>query len=269
VNRLFTIGCSFTAYHYPTWADIAGTAFDYFENWGKPNSGNNYILNSLIELDLRHKLTSEDTVYIMWSGIARQDYYVINEWLSEHNTFKQVGFSDIRGYEILNYAWFASAQHILDRLGVTWRMFGWQHWDAESNIQELYAPVLAKIDSIDFKKTRTYPYSEPIDSKLLYQRLSGPDWPSHDDIIKSRYTANKVIQTEIDKFLVARENLKQTEYTEPETHPSPASYLQFVESKLSNLTLSRETREYITSIDECLYENKPYEFRGSRPLVRL
>jgi len=51
MTRLFTLGCSFTAYHYPTWADIAGTAFDCFENWGKPNSGNNYILNSLIELN--------------------------------------------------------------------------------------------------------------------------------------------------------------------------------------------------------------------------
>jgi hypothetical protein len=59
VTRLFAFGYSFTAYHYPTWADIAGTAFDTFENWGKPSSGNNYILNSLIECTLTNQLNSK------------------------------------------------------------------------------------------------------------------------------------------------------------------------------------------------------------------
>ena len=39
-GRLYTFGCSMTSYFYPTWADILGQEFSYYENWGEPGAGN-------------------------------------------------------------------------------------------------------------------------------------------------------------------------------------------------------------------------------------
>jgi hypothetical protein len=39
IQRLFTFGCSFTKNNYPTWADIAGTQFSYYQNWAQPGAG--------------------------------------------------------------------------------------------------------------------------------------------------------------------------------------------------------------------------------------
>ena len=46
-GRLFTFGCSMTKYYYPTWADILGKHWEYFENWAEPGGGNQFIFNSL------------------------------------------------------------------------------------------------------------------------------------------------------------------------------------------------------------------------------
>ena len=35
MTRLFTFGCSFTQYWWPTWADILGYQHDFYENWGR------------------------------------------------------------------------------------------------------------------------------------------------------------------------------------------------------------------------------------------
>jgi len=269
MTRLFTLGCSFTAYHYPTWADIAGTAFNYFENWGKPNSGNNYILNSLIELNLRNSLTSDDTVYIMWSGIARQDSYQINEWMCEHNEFDKSGFSCVRGYELLNCAWFSAAQHILENLKVNWKMFSWQSWDTESDVYKIYKPVLDQISAFNYTNQQVYPYVEPIDSTLLYQRDSGADWPSHKDILSGNYSVTEEIQQEINNFFKKVENLKQKTYGQPDLHPSPLTHLKFVEDQLPELNISSETRDWVEHIDQCLLENKPFYFQSSTVRNRL
>ena len=75
-NRLFTFGCSFTEYRWPTWANILGQNFDQFENWGQPGGGNTFILNSLMECINRNIIQANDTVIIMWTSIGREDRWV-------------------------------------------------------------------------------------------------------------------------------------------------------------------------------------------------
>ena len=81
-GRLFTFGCSLTSYKWPTWADILGREYDYFENWGSCGVGNQYIFNSLIEAVITRQITSEDTVMIMWTNFSRWDYYQDRRWYS-------------------------------------------------------------------------------------------------------------------------------------------------------------------------------------------
>ena len=85
MKRLFTFGCSFTAYEWPTWADILGRQFDYFENWGRPGAGNQFICNSIAECDARNNFTEDDTIIVMWSSMMREDRYVEDGWLTPGN----------------------------------------------------------------------------------------------------------------------------------------------------------------------------------------
>jgi hypothetical protein len=75
MSRLFVLGCSFTNYAWPTWADMLGTEFEVYENWGYPGLGNQAICERLVELHAREHLTKNDTVIIQWTSHLRNDYH--------------------------------------------------------------------------------------------------------------------------------------------------------------------------------------------------
>jgi len=79
MSRLFTFGCSFTNYAWPTWADFLGLEFDYFENWGVPGIGNVAIANRVAECFVKNDITETDTVIIQWSSHIRHDYHLFKE----------------------------------------------------------------------------------------------------------------------------------------------------------------------------------------------
>lgn len=75
-ERLFTFGCSFTEYYWPTWAEMIGREFDYFENWGLSGIGNRAILEKLSECIVNNNITEQDTIIIQWSEIHRFDVHM-------------------------------------------------------------------------------------------------------------------------------------------------------------------------------------------------
>jgi len=77
--RLFTFGCSFTNYNWPTWADLYGLEFGAFHyNWGYAGLGNRAIAERLAECHARMEISAEDTVIIQWSSPLRHDYMRTN-----------------------------------------------------------------------------------------------------------------------------------------------------------------------------------------------
>ena len=127
MNRLFTFGCSFTYYYWQTWADIIGTQFNTYQNWGQAGAGNNFITSNLYECNSLYKINKDDVVMIMFSSIDRFDYinqqsyfvtkgsvygeshplgsdFVLNEWSDEHAVY-------MTWYSIL------SAKTLLDSIG--------------------------------------------------------------------------------------------------------------------------------------------------------
>lgn len=79
-KRIFAFGCSFTAYHWPTWADII--AYDLklpFSNWGLGGLGNFGIQARLVECDLKNNLDEDDLVLLLWSGWNREDRFNISK----------------------------------------------------------------------------------------------------------------------------------------------------------------------------------------------
>ncbi len=126
-KRLFTLGCSYTSYNYPTWADWLSTEFLEFENLGIAGLGNRAIFNRLSELVYTRKLDRADTVVIAWSTPIREDRYYTSKggWLGAGNIYNnryyteswvQEFFDPFMGLmETINYI--HAALHMLQNVG--------------------------------------------------------------------------------------------------------------------------------------------------------
>lgn len=90
-TRLITIGCSFTDYRYPTWANIMSSAMPHAEfiNLGRGGAGNPYISYRASKAHRQLTLTETDLIMVMWSTHCREDRYVNNQWLSPGNIYTQ------------------------------------------------------------------------------------------------------------------------------------------------------------------------------------
>tara|TARA_B110000977_G_scaffold73069_1_gene98899 strand:+ start:98 stop:889 length:792 start_codon:yes stop_codon:yes gene_type:complete len=93
-QRLFTVGCSLTRYHWPTWADILSQSFDSFENWGNRGAGNKQILERFSELVVKNDLTKDDTIIVQWTNYHRFDQHQwdtgrTESWFPAGNVFQE------------------------------------------------------------------------------------------------------------------------------------------------------------------------------------
>jgi len=75
MSRLFTFGCSFTEYAWPTWADLLSLHFDYSENWGYRGIGNRGIAERIAECSVKNTFTKDDVIIVQWSTHLRNDWY--------------------------------------------------------------------------------------------------------------------------------------------------------------------------------------------------
>lgn len=79
MQKLLTVGCSYTNYWYPTWASWLGTTFPQFENLGESGSGPLFAYTQINDYfnygGLRKsKIKAEDhVVIIQWSSLLRHD----------------------------------------------------------------------------------------------------------------------------------------------------------------------------------------------------
>ena len=113
-KRLFTIGCSFTEYFYPTWANVLSKSMPdaEFYNLGLSGTSNPFIANRLVEANLKFKLCETDLVIIMWTTTCRETHYARGCWFNPGNIFSQSEynkefvdkFADPDGYLIRDLA---------------------------------------------------------------------------------------------------------------------------------------------------------------------
>lgn len=87
-NRIFTFGCSYTLYQWPTWADILINDADIpGYNYALPGLGNVGIFHKIIEADIRHGFDRNDCILICWSSWMREDRYLNGEWKRFGNVY--------------------------------------------------------------------------------------------------------------------------------------------------------------------------------------
>jgi hypothetical protein len=85
-KRVFTFGCSFTEWFWPSWADIIATDLGIpAQNWGMGGVGNVAIQHRIVECDLKNTFTEDDLILVLWSSWAREDRFCGTEWQTGGN----------------------------------------------------------------------------------------------------------------------------------------------------------------------------------------
>jgi hypothetical protein len=80
---IYTLGCSFTKWHWPTWADWLAGYQGPVVNWAYPGYNNQLIYWLLMErLD---RLSTNDHVYIMWTENNRIPQWYDSEWINRND----------------------------------------------------------------------------------------------------------------------------------------------------------------------------------------
>ena len=80
-KRLFTFGCSFTSWKWPTWNDYIGLNFDEYYSLGCGGADNKNILYRLLQTDKEYKFTSNDCVMVMFTSFNRMSYVSEKDFL--------------------------------------------------------------------------------------------------------------------------------------------------------------------------------------------
>ena len=278
-GRLFTFGCSMTRYYWPTWADILGQQWEFFENWAEPAGGNPFIFDSVIECDARNTFTPNDQILVMWSGIARIDYYQLNHWGHCHNVFAKdkstFPYSCPDGYEILSYPLFKALDQYLKSKNLNYKFFSFLPYDSTSKAGLVYKDIFLKIKHIDFNlaPTRIKTLESSVEVKLLYERLKGKDWPTLDKILEKNYNvSNKEIEKEIKQFIDIIESdphYKLTSHDRIDYHPLPLDHYSIVKHIAPDLTIEKSTVEWISDIDTKVKNGQSYQFNQFLPKERF
>lgn len=146
-KRLFTFGCSYTQYQFPTWADFLGLEFDHFENWGLAGIGCRAISERLAECHARNNITKDDIVIVQWTTHLRNDFYTPysaddrsglnwktwgsvlskkNQKIYDKNWFKTFFFEPAYIMHCLNHM--LLSQLMLEQIGCTWYMTSIGEW---------------------------------------------------------------------------------------------------------------------------------------------
>jgi hypothetical protein len=228
MTRLFAFGCSFTNYRWMTWADIMGTQYDQYYNWGQSGAGNNFIFNSVMEADQRHNFGPGDTVLVCWTNVTREDRYVKGRgWITLGNVtsspiFTKEFIADAvceRGYLIRDLAMIKATQSYLQHSEATWKFMAMcpltqpDPWDDkkmhDQDVCDLYNDVLAAV-SVSFTEVlghgywqhnikQRYRYADggvdyhpTTQEHLLYLDTVLPNWMTNNDL-RQQIAANALI----------------------------------------------------------------------------
>ena len=79
----YALGCSFTKWHWPTWADWLAGYQGPVTNWAYPGYNNQLIYWLL--MDRLGQLSAGDHVYIMWTENNRIPQWYDSEWIDNNN----------------------------------------------------------------------------------------------------------------------------------------------------------------------------------------
>lgn len=151
-RRFFAFGCSFTAYGWPTWADLVGTHFpDRYYNYGRSGAGNFYIFQRFMQACTAHTFNKDDLVIVQWTGTMREDRYIGDKWITPGGLWNYYPEDYIkkyvseRGFLIRDLLLITAVKRILDSIGCE---YYFTSIGAMANKNELWLEGIEDVDDL-------------------------------------------------------------------------------------------------------------------------
>lgn len=272
MKRFFAFGCSYTLYSWPTWADMLGTEYDEFYNWGYAGLGNRAIAERVAEAHAKHNFTKDDLVIVQWSTHIRHDWwhrYSKPERSPDGIGWKTSGsvFNEIN-QELYDQKWVSTffyepayfmhtlnnimlVQHMLESIGCTWYMTSMgdvRNLGADLRDHSLYGE----------KGNLVNPFDKNVD-KVAWKKI--PNLEIYDDKIWGTFTDHWVKPLELFcqqypdytySYYSVNSRTKQAGW-EVDLHPSPRQHYLWLKEELSEkisidkdtLALSEEIADHV------------------------
>jgi len=266
-GRLFTFGCSFTKYHWPTWADLLLTQIEG-ENWGKSGGGNKFIFESLIECMVSRNIDKDDTVIIMWTSFFREDRYM-HGWQTTGNVYnskplydKEFLFKywDDKGAILNNLNFICGAIRVLESIGCKWKM----------------AKMVPFTQCDEYKERHKF---EPtFDDHISFISKYSGLWVDEELMRFNQTNLHQVPVVTWDGWLIDKQ-FKRSEGKLVDHHPLPYMHYLWAKKYLSwlpvNFNQIEVTAKYATdrlgieSAREGSYPNNNFNFQECRNITRI
>lgn len=254
MKRLFTFGCSFTQYwKWPTWADLLGSQFDFYENWGICGTGNPAILYNLIECHQRNCINQNDTVVVMWTNTSREDRYVDGRWYEGGNIYWTAGselpesyvrkFADERGFLIRDLAVIAAVKNLLEHWGCQWHFLS-------------MIPIADSNEVVGLGSNPGKEFQNVSDAIALYK-----------DVIE--HIKPSVFETVFDKNWNSRPGIYDQNVNRRDFHPTPEEHLLYLDRILPEYIVDQRTRDWAVDITNDMMQGKPFNWTEPNRPTRL
>ena len=247
-DRLFTFGCSFTNYWWPTWADILGLSFKEHQNWGQQGAGNQFIAESISECDIWHNLNSKDLVFISFSSYPRYDYYKDGSWRGRGNIL-----TDRKMEPVFIEKYYSDKGYILKTLNMI-------------NLSLSYLKR-KKIDYIiTTMKDLTTMYGRKPENQIITDIY--PEFTKHYEEIFIKENFVPPIYQFIQKNYVNSDYYKDSE-SKIDLHPTPKMHYQWLIDEVSEKFILFTDEEKSIMMDMAYKENDKLMKMGSKYIYHL
>jgi hypothetical protein len=236
-KRFFAFGCSFTQYHWATWADLIHFSYPDVEyyNLGLSGGGNNFILNRVMQADETYNFTKEDLVIVQWTNVAREDRWVINKdgnghWTGTGNIYNCDLFDDNyiqkytcpEGFLLRDLAAIKAVQTLLKYKQCTYYQLSmvpitqWNQYKSNSSNNNTV------INNLLHRYSNTLSVIRPDYFTVIFNR----DW-------RSRTNRPLMAHTPKDNKYVPHEDL----------HPTPTEHCMYLKSVLPEIYIKSEVEQ--------------------------
>ncbi len=287
MKRLFTFGCSFTNYIWPTWADILGLEYDHYENWGWGSGSNEFIMYSLSEMLAKNTITQNDTIIVYWTSFNRLSKFNNNKW--NHNVNYNMPESEEIPAVVSNITIINLVKELLDRAGCKYHFLSLMnindknHWylskknynsPAIKEIRSTYKSALTAIHPSFFNLVFNYNHLSranlnikqttdfiPLISKGLeqakieqfkndYNNIREKSWPDVNEIVNEDFsnTADDIKEEILYHFRVQLDEINSRAFARNDFHPTPKEHLEYL-SKLGIFNISSDQIETVNTWD--------------------
>lgn len=145
MSKLYTFGCSFTRYYWPTWAEMLGQSYDKFENWGNSGLGNRAIVERLMECIIHKNISKDDTVVVQWTEFHRFDFHLPipllpEGWSQSGNILasssipkEMLALWNERSFIMHSMNYINMAVRLLESIGCNWYMTSIRNLDSDAS----------------------------------------------------------------------------------------------------------------------------------------